>query len=64
MKYVLLAIILVGCTVEGGSRNPKPSIELPAGVNKFQDKGGITCYTYYDQSISCMVTVEEPIENP
>lgn len=42
-------------SIEGGSRHPKPFMELPGGVQKFED-GQATCYIYYDDGISCVVT--------
>jgi len=49
MKYlfVILALSLTACG------NPEGRGNLPNSIGKFTD-GDVTCYTYYQTSISCV----------
>lgn len=53
MKYilfVLLSLILTSC-----AQDPPNMSGLPSAIGKFQD-GNVTCYTFYQHSISCVVS--------
>ncbi len=46
MKYLILLLLLTSC-------NDSNSTKVSSGITK-QEDGDIVCYTYYQNSISCV----------